>query len=48
MDWLHGEQLLDRAPLVDPAVPIYGYVYDVKTGRLNEVAAATQAGRSLR
>ena len=37
-----------RHPLVDPAVPIYGYVYDVKTGRLNEVAAATQAGRSLR
>jgi len=35
-------------PLVDPAVPIYGYVYDVKTGRLNEVAAATQAGRALR
>jgi carbonic anhydrase len=32
-------------PLVDPAVPIYGYVYDVKTGRLNEVAAATAAGR---
>ena len=35
-------------PLVDPAVPIYGYVYDVNTGRLNEVAAATQAGRPLR
>ena len=35
-------------PLVDPAVPIYGYVYDVKTGRLNEVAAATEAGRPLR
>lgn len=32
-------------PLVNPAIPIYGYVYDVKTGRLNEVAAATQAGR---
>ena len=32
-------------PLVDPAVPIYGYVYDVKTGRLNEVTAATEAGR---
>lgn len=35
-------------PLVDPAVAIYGYVYDVKTGRLDEVAAATQAGRPLR
>ncbi|SEA14608.1 beta-class carbonic anhydrase [Rubrimonas cliftonensis] len=32
-------------PLVNPAIPIYGYVYDVKTGRLNEVADATQAGR---
>jgi carbonic anhydrase len=26
--------------------PIYGYVYDVKTGRLNEVAKATEAGRA--
>jgi hypothetical protein len=34
-------------PLVDPVVPVYGYVYDVKTGRLNEVAAASQAGRPL-
>ncbi|MEM6712001.1 MAG: carbonic anhydrase [Pseudomonadota bacterium] len=32
-------------PLVNPAIPIYGYVYDVKTGRLNEVARATEAGR---
>jgi carbonic anhydrase len=32
-------------PLVDPAIPIYGYIYDVKTGRLNEVTAATEAGR---
>jgi hypothetical protein len=37
-----------KHPLVDPTVPIYGYVYDVKTGRLNEVAAATEAGRPLR
>lgn len=32
-------------PLVDPSIPVYGYIYDVKTGRLNEVAAATEAGR---
>ncbi len=32
-------------PLVDPKVAIYGYVYDVKTGRMNEIAAATEAGR---
>lgn len=34
-----------RHPLVNPGVPISGYVYDVKTGRLNEVATATEAGR---
>ncbi len=28
-------------------VPIYGYVYDVHTGRLNEVKAATEAGRAV-
>jgi carbonic anhydrase len=32
-------------PLVPADVPIYGYVYDVKTGRLNEVKAATEAGK---
>jgi len=31
-------------PLVPRSIPIYGYVYDVKTGKLNEVEAATQAG----
>jgi carbonic anhydrase len=31
-------------PLVPSNVPIYGYIYDVKTGRLNEVKAATEAG----
>ena len=33
-------------PLVPSNVPIYGYVYDVKTGRLNEVKAATEAGKA--
>ncbi len=31
-------------PLVPLTIPIYGYVYDVGSGRLNEVAAATAAG----
>lgn len=31
-------------PLVPAGIPIYGYIYDVKTGRLVEVPAATQAG----
>ena len=31
-------------PLVPARIPIYGYIYDVKSGRLVEVAAATKAG----
>jgi carbonic anhydrase len=31
-------------PLVPAEIPIYGYIYDVKTGELVEVPAATQAG----
>ena len=31
-------------PLVPAGIPIYGYVYDVKTGRLDEVKRATEAG----
>ena len=31
-------------PLVPKSIPIYGYVYDVRTGRLDEVGAATEAG----
>ena len=33
-------------PLVPGRIPIYGYVYDVKSGRLVEVPAATEAGRA--
>ena len=32
-------------PLVPPYIPIYGFVYDVKSGKLNEVKAASEAGR---
>jgi carbonic anhydrase len=31
-------------PLVPGSIPIYGYIYDVTTGRLIEVAEATRAG----
>lgn len=31
-------------PLVPPGIPVYGYLYDVKSGRLIEVEAATRAG----
>jgi carbonic anhydrase len=33
-------------PLVPANVPVYGYVYDVRTGRLDEVKVATEAGRA--
>ena len=33
-------------PLVPAAIPIYGYIYDVHGGRLDEVKAATEAGRA--
>jgi carbonic anhydrase len=33
-----------KHPLVPGSIPIYGYFYDVKTGRLIEVPEATQAG----
>jgi carbonic anhydrase len=32
-------------PLVPPYIPLHGYLYDVATGTLREVAAATRAGR---
>jgi carbonic anhydrase len=33
-------------PLVPAEIPIYGYIYDVKSGKLNEVKAASAAGRA--
>ena len=33
-------------PLVPGNIPIYGYIYDVRTGKLNEVKQATQAGKA--
>ena len=32
-------------PLVPNDIPIYGYIYDVKSGKLVEVPEATAAGR---
>ena len=34
-----------NSPLVPPRIPIHGFVYDVRTGRLIEVPDATEAGR---
>jgi carbonic anhydrase len=33
-------------PLVPKDIPVYGYIYDVATGRLSEVGAATETGRA--
>jgi carbonic anhydrase len=33
-------------PLVPAGIPIYGYVYEVTSGRLVEVPEATAAGRA--
>jgi carbonic anhydrase len=35
-------------PLVPGYIPIYGFVYDVASGRLNEIAAASKAGRPVK
>jgi len=32
-------------PLVPKSIPVYGYLYDVKTGKLKEISEATTAGR---
>ncbi|WP_404357870.1 beta-class carbonic anhydrase [Methylotuvimicrobium sp. KM1] len=34
-----------NSPLVPSDIPVYGYIYDVKTGKLIEVPEATAAGR---
>jgi carbonic anhydrase len=36
-----------RHPLVPRDIPIYGYIYQVESGRLLEVPAATELGRAL-
>ena len=54
IDWLtmkdNAQSLVDDVarirnhPLVPGRIPIYGYIYDVSTGRLVEVTEATKAG----
>ena len=39
--------MMGRSWQVPKDVPIYGYVYDVKTGRLVEVKEATEAGKVI-
>jgi hypothetical protein len=35
-------------PLVPDSIPIYGYIYDVRTGRLVEVPGANALGKAAR
>jgi carbonic anhydrase len=39
-------QRIRTHPLVPKRIPIYGYIYDVKSGRLIEVPEATQIGQA--
>ncbi len=39
-------QRIRNHPLVPSRIPVYGFVYDVRSGRLIEVPEATQAGRA--
>jgi carbonic anhydrase len=39
-------QRIRTHPLVSSAIPIYGYIYDVRTGRLNDVPKASVVGRA--
>jgi carbonic anhydrase len=34
-------------PLIPRSIPIHGYIYDVRTGRLEEVSGATATGRAM-
>ncbi|WP_153801193.1 beta-class carbonic anhydrase [Foetidibacter luteolus] len=39
-------QRIKKHPLVAKDIPVYGYIYDVKTGKLVEVPEATAIGRA--
>lgn len=56
VDWLTFKDLAESVavdvkrirnhPLVPSSIPIYGYIYDVKTGKLIEVPEATKIGKT--
>lgn len=56
IDWLTFKDLAESVyvdvkrirnhPLVPPTIPIYGFIYDVKTGQLIEVPKATEVGQT--
>jgi carbonic anhydrase len=42
---LEDVQRIKNSTMVPADIPVYGYIYDCKTGRLVEVPEATEAGR---
>jgi carbonic anhydrase len=44
---LEDVQRIRSNSMVPSEIPIYGYIYDCKTGSLNEVAVATEAGKVI-
>ena len=44
---LHDVRRIREHPLVPANAPIYGYVFDVRSGRLEEVKKATEARRAV-
>ena len=44
---VHDVHRIRHHPLVPGYIPIYGYVYDVRSGRLVEITEATQLGAPL-
>lgn len=43
---LEDVKRIKNHPLVPAYIPVYGYIYDVKTGQLIEIPAATAAGKA--
>ena len=56
IDWLtftdHRQAVIDDVrkirnhPLIPKSIPVYGYLYDVKTGKLEEIKEATEIGKA--
>lgn len=40
-------QRIKEHPLVAKDIPVYGYIYDVKSGKLIEVPDATNTGKAI-
>ena len=40
-------QKIRNHPLIPKNIPVYGYLYDVKTGALEEIKEATEIGKAV-